>query len=191
MTYRENGVDDLVIKVLGHKERKRILNIVGSYPEGINYTGVLGETGLSTGKLNYHLGELEGFLDRGEDRLYTLSTLGEKAVATLKFINEDIDIAILETVNQKRAARLKEIRKRLTTGVYIASSVFLTIFCLMGYFAWSESDTILAVFTGTWGLFSIGVIYMMNRSRVKDPERILWLIEWLEWKLFRGYKDRN
>lgn len=191
MTYNENGVDDLVIKVLGHKERKRILNIVGSYPDGINYTGVLGETGLSTGKLNYHLGELEGFLDRGEDRLYTLSTLGEKAVATLIFIKQDIDIAILESVNQKRATRLKEIRNRLTTGVYIASSVFLAIFCLMGYFAWTESDTVLSVFTGIWGLFSIGMIYMMNRSREKDPERILWLIEWLEWKLFSGYKDRN
>lgn len=191
MTYKENGVDDLVIKVLGHKERKRILNIVGSYPEGINYTGVLGETGLSTGKLNYHLGELEGFLDRGDDRLYKLSTLGEKAVATLKFINENIDIGILESVNQKRAVRLKAIRKRLSAGLYIASSVLLAVFGLMGYLAWTESDTTLAVFTGTWGLFTIGLIYMMNRSRVKDPERILWLIEWLEWKLFRGYKDRN
>ena len=59
-------LDDLVIKVLGHRERKRILKIVGSYPEGVNYTGVLGETGLSTGRLNYHLGELDGFLDRDE-----------------------------------------------------------------------------------------------------------------------------
>jgi len=31
-----------VIKVLSHKERKRILKIVASYPEGINYTGILG-----------------------------------------------------------------------------------------------------------------------------------------------------
>ena len=61
----------------------------------------------------------------------------------------------------------------------------------MGYFAWSESDTTLAVFTGIWGLFSFGLIFMMNRSRVNDPEKILWVLEWLEWKLFRGYKDRN
>ena len=61
----------------------------------------------------------------------------------------------------------------------------------MGYFAGSESDTTLAVFTGMWGLFSFGLIFMMNRSRVNDPEKILWVLEWLEWKLFRGYKDRN
>ena len=85
---RARSVDDLVIKVLGHKERKRILKIVASYSEGIKFTGVLGETGLSTGRLNYHLGELEGFLDRGDDRLYKLSTLGEKAVSTLNFITK-------------------------------------------------------------------------------------------------------
>ena len=39
MRKNENELDDLVIKVLGHKERKRILKIVGSYPKGINYTG--------------------------------------------------------------------------------------------------------------------------------------------------------
>ena len=58
MKNNENELDDLVIKVLSHQERKRILKIVGSYPEGVNYTGILGETGLSTGRLNYHLGEL-------------------------------------------------------------------------------------------------------------------------------------
>ena len=45
--------------------------------------------------------ELEGFLERDADRLYTLSVLGRKAVATLNFINEDIDIANLETVNSE------------------------------------------------------------------------------------------
>ena len=101
MKNNENELDDLVIKVLSHQERKRILKIVGSYPEGVNYTGILGETGLSTGRLNYHLGELEGFLERDDDRLYTLGVLGRKAAATLSFINEDIDMAILETVNSE------------------------------------------------------------------------------------------
>jgi hypothetical protein len=189
----ENGseIDDLVIKVLGHKERKRILKIVGSYPDGINYTGILGETGLSTGRLNYHLGELEGFLERDENRLYSLSTLGEKAVATLHFITQDIDASILESVNSKRAKRLREIRRRLDVGFYVVSIVLIGITGLMGYFAWSESDTVLAVFSGIWALMSLGLIYLMNRSRERDPERILWIVEWLEWLLFRGYKEQR
>ena len=56
MKNNQNELDDLIIKVLSHQERKRILKIVGSYSKGVNYTGILGETGLSTGRLNYHLG---------------------------------------------------------------------------------------------------------------------------------------
>ena len=187
MKKNENELDDLVIKVLSHQERKRILKIVGSYPEGVNYTGILGETGLSTGRLNYHLGELEGFLERDDDRLYTLGVLGRKAVATLSFINEDIDMAILETVNTKRADRLKRIRKRLDLGFYIITAVMIAGNILIGYFAYVSSDTVLSVVTGFWTLFSVFIIYMTDKSRKKDPERILWVWEWLEWKLVGNY----
>lgn len=181
--------DDLVIKVLGHKERKRILKIVSSYPEGINYTGVLGETGLSTGRLNYHLGELEGFLDRGEDRLYRLNPLGEKAVATLKFIKQDIDPELLDTVNTKRSSRLKRIRKRFDTGFYVLSVIMLGITGLVVKLAYAENDSILTMFSVIWTLFVIGILYMTDQSRRKTPEKVLWVLEWLEWKLFKGYKE--
>ena len=184
-------LDDLVIKVLGHRERKRILKIVGSYPEGVNYTGVLGETGLSTGRLNYHLGELDGFLERDEDRLYRLSPLGEKAVATLEFIKQDIDPVIFDSVNTKRSARLKRIRGRLDIGFYVLVVTMVGINGLMAYFSLTQSDTVLSVFTGLWTIFTVGVIYVTDQSRKKDPERILWLLEWLEWRLFKGYRDRD
>lgn len=162
---------------------------MSSYPEGINYTGVLGETGLSTGRLNYHLGELEGFLDRGEDRLYKLSTLGEKAVATLEFIKKDIDSGLFETVNTKRSARLKKIRKNMDTGFYVLSILLFSIAGMIIWFAYSESDQILSMLSVTWALFTISIIYMIDKSRKNDPEKILWIMEWLEWKLFKGYKD--
>jgi len=53
---QRDEIDDLVIRALSSPERKNILRIVASYPEGVNYTGILGETMLSTGRLNYHLG---------------------------------------------------------------------------------------------------------------------------------------
>ena len=187
MKKNENKLDDLVIKVLSHQERKRILKIVGSYTEGVTYTGILGETGLSTGRLNYHLGELEGFLERNDDRLYTLGVLGRKAVATLSFINEDIDMAILEIVNSKRASRLKSIKRRLKIGFYAITMILFSINVIMGYFALTNNDTVLAVFTGIWLLMSSGIIFMTDKSRKNDPERILWVWEWLEWKLVGNY----
>jgi len=145
---------------------------------------------LSTGRLNYHLGELEGFLEREEDRLYTLSVLGKKAVATLRFINEDIDVSILETVNTKRTDKIKRIRKRLDIGFYIITAVMVGINILIGYIAYGSSDTSLAVLTGFWAMFSAGIIYMTHHSRKNDPERILWVWEWLEWKLVGNYDKK-
>ena len=191
MKKEENELDDIIIKAIGHPERKNILRIVGSYPEGVNYTGILGESGLSTGRLNYHLGELEGFLDRNEDRLYSLSEIGKKAVATLNFINKDVDLNLLESVNTKRSTRLKKIRRRLDIGFYVVSAVMIGITGVMGYLAYVESDTVLAGFTGVFAIFSVGIIYMTERSRKKDPERILWLWEWLEWKLVGNYKNKG
>ena len=191
MKNKENELDDIIIKAIGHPERKNILKIVGSYPEGVNYTGILGESGLSTGRLNYHLGELEGFLDRDENRLYSLSEIGKKAVATLNFINKDMDLNLLESVNTKRSTRLKRIRRRLDIGFYVVTVIFAGVTALMGYFAYVESDRILAGFTGVIGLFSLGIIYMTDKSRKNDPERILWLWKWLEWKLLGNYKNKG
>jgi DNA-binding transcriptional ArsR family regulator len=187
----ENELDDIIIKALGHPERKNILKIVAGYPEGVTYTGILGETGLSTGRLNYHLGELENFLDRGEDRLYRLSQVGEKAVATIEFINKDVDVKLLESVNSKRAQRMKAIRRRLNIGFYTVTAVMVGVTGMMGYFAYTESDKILVSFTGLFALFSGVIIYLTDRSRRRDPERILWIWEWLEWKLVGNYRNRD
>ena len=43
-------LDDVLIKALANPERKNILRIVGSYSEGVCYTGILEESGLSTGR---------------------------------------------------------------------------------------------------------------------------------------------
>ena len=184
-------LDDIIIKALGHQERKNILKIIASYPEGVNYTGILGETGLSTGRLNYHLGELEEFLDRGEDRLYRLNKIGEKAVATIEFINKDVDLNLLETVNTKRSKRLKAIKKQLDTGFYVFSSIMIAITGIMAYFDYVQRDSVLAVFTGFFALLSIGLIFMTDKSRKNDPERILWIWDWLEWRLIGNYKNKN
>ncbi len=190
MKTSENELNDLVIKVLSHQERRRILMIVGSYPEGVKYTGILGETGLSTGRLNYPMKELEGFLDRDEDRLYSLGVLGRKAVATLNFISEGIDMGILETVNTKRADRLRRIQKQQDIGFYIITSVLIGLNILSGYLAYVTSETFLAVIAGVWALFSVFMIYMMDRFRKDGSERILWVWEWLEWKLVGNYDKK-
>ncbi|UCD45438.1 MAG: hypothetical protein JSV27_02800 [Candidatus Bathyarchaeota archaeon] len=185
-----DDLDDVVIKGLSSPERRNILRIVASYAEGVSYTGILGESGLSTGRLNYHLGELTGFVKSGEDRRYRLTELGKKAVSVLSFIREDVDAGLLETVNTKRSKRLKSIRRRMDYGFYFLGLILLGVTCVMGTIAEAEGDPVLRAFTGFWVLFSVGLMFLVNRSRNRDPERILWLVEWLEWKLFGNYRAR-
>jgi hypothetical protein len=190
MNGAEETLENLVIRALSHSERKNILKIVASYPEGVNYTGILGESGLSTGKLNYHLGELTGFLERGDDRLYGVTELGRKAISVLEYIYQDIDEVSIKTLNTKRKIRLRSIRRSLDVGFYIATIALAGTTVISGYFAWVEKDQILSLVTVFVGALSAFLIYNMNRSRKRDPERILWFWEWLEWKLFSGFRSQ-
>lgn len=178
-----DDVDDLVIKALSHHERKNILRIVASYPDGVNYTGILGESGLSTGKLNYHLGELAGFLERGEGRLYRLTQPGKKAVAVLGFIHQDVDPGILELADTRRARRLRTIRKNMDHGFYFLGIAMITMTGVFGNLAWVEDDPVLNIFTGLFSVLVAFIMYMTNRPRLKDPERVPRVIEWFEWRV--------
>jgi predicted transcriptional regulator len=94
--------------VLNHGERREILRILAVSQEGVKYSSILGETGLTTSKLNYQLKELEGFIEKDDqDRQYSLTALGRKAISVLDHIDENIDEEIMElasaTENQRRS----------------------------------------------------------------------------------------
>ena len=87
----QDDVEDAVIQAIGHYERRNIIKIIGAAPMGVTYSGILGETGLNTGHLNYHLRGLEGLVERDAGRLYWLTPLGLKALRLLASIGEDMD----------------------------------------------------------------------------------------------------
>jgi len=98
---REDLVEEAVIQAIGHHERRNVIKIIGAAPGGVTYTEILGETGLNTGHLNYHLRGLEGMVERDEARLYRLTPLGLKALRLLTAIGKDIgngDAPYIDTV---------------------------------------------------------------------------------------------
>ncbi len=70
--------EEIILQGIGHEERRNILKIIGSSPEGVIYSEILNELQLNTGKLNYHLKLLEGLIERDNDRHYRLSKLGHE-----------------------------------------------------------------------------------------------------------------
>jgi len=77
-----NELEKAMFQALGAEERREILRIA-SREEGASYTEILGELDMTTGNLNYHLKQLEGFLGKDDERRYRLTPLGETALNVL------------------------------------------------------------------------------------------------------------
>jgi len=85
------GVEEVVLQALGHRERRNILEIVASSGGGVLYSDILNELGMNTGKLNYHLKLLEGIIEKDDSRRYRLTELGVRAFGLLRGLTEDLD----------------------------------------------------------------------------------------------------
>jgi len=72
----DKEVEAIIFDVLAHPARRDILRLVVYGDDGASYTEVLSELGLSTGKLNYHIKQLNGFIEKNERLRYTLTPLG-------------------------------------------------------------------------------------------------------------------
>jgi hypothetical protein len=82
-------IEGTIFEVLAHNARRNILRIVAFGDDGASYTEVLSELELSTGRLNYHLKQLEGFIVKNERLRYNLTPLGKKAVDLMRAIDEE------------------------------------------------------------------------------------------------------
>lgn len=105
MNSKREEVEELIIQGLGHQERRNILKIVSLAEGGASCSAILGELGLNTGRMNYHLRQLEGLVVRNGDRKYHLTPLGKKALSVLQSMTENLENGHEEYLNSARTAR--------------------------------------------------------------------------------------
>ena len=120
-------VEDIIIQGLGHSARRSVLKIVDSTPNGASYTGLLGELRLSTGKLNYHLEQLEGLIEKNEERRYVLTPLGEKAISLLNSITRDMGPEYENYVKTAQRAQISSLNPLAKSLIYIGMTVVSVI----------------------------------------------------------------
>jgi predicted transcriptional regulator len=194
---RKNA-EDTIIKVLNHEERREILRILNASPEGLKYSSILGETKLSTSKLNYQLKELEGFIEKDEEkREYNLTSLGKKAIMVLNNIGENLDPEDIKLTHATESRRRNFIRKYLN-GFFYFLMIMLIIGPIVGtYFYFADPASGLApLHLGLITAFCVGSILLLNRARSNSPKYLLSFIDWLDWKFFdvnglNGFKGRK
>lgn len=105
MENRREDVEELIIQGLGHRERRNILKIISVAPQGAVYSDILGELGLNTGRMNYHLKQLEGLVERNGNRRYHLTPLGKRALTVLGSMTEDLENGYEDYLQKVRPPR--------------------------------------------------------------------------------------
>jgi len=80
--------EDILIHAISHKIRREILELLDNSPK--SFSEVLNYFDLSTGKLDYHLKQIKGFIFKNETNNYELTSLGQKALEILRIIKKEV-----------------------------------------------------------------------------------------------------
>jgi hypothetical protein len=102
----QKEIEETVFEVLAHPVRRDILRLVFYGDNGASYTGILGGLSLSTGRLNYHLKQMDGFIQKSNSLRYTLTPLGRAAADLIFSLGKDLPEDVEKYVRIRRPPSL-------------------------------------------------------------------------------------
>lgn len=83
------SAESILIKGISHDIRRSILKLVDEFPR--TFTDLLNYFDISTGKLTYHLSQINGFVAKKDgSSLYEITSLGKKALKVLDMIDNEM-----------------------------------------------------------------------------------------------------
>lgn len=139
-TFNEE-LEEIIIQALGHEIRRTILKIITSSETGALYTDLMTELALPTGKLNYHLGKLEGIVEKNKERRYVLTPLGKQAMSVLNSIAQNISSDYEKYVTTAQFAQRSTLHPILKSLIYIGiacTSLVLFVWSFITYIVVTE-----------------------------------------------------
>ena len=139
-------IENIVFQALSHPIRRTILRIVASRSDGVPYTELIIELGLSTGKLNYHLEQLGGLIGKNSERYYVLTSFGKKALSQLNLITQDLSPEDEKYIRIAEASQKSSLQPALKLFLIVSiafSSLFLLIWIYIAYIAITEGAPII------------------------------------------------
>lgn len=172
--------EEIMLNALNHKIRRAILRLI-QIKGSATYTHILDRTELPTGKLNYHLRQLTGLIEKTASDEYQLTPLGEKAVAILESIQSDGLDEYFKRVKQVQTKSISPLMRGLLRGSIIVTIFVLGFWSYMGYMAYTTNAP-LPVFVVLVILYGLGIallIFLVNAYRTAPP-----YIEQIEKRIF-------
>ena len=119
MSNKREEIEELIIQGLGHQERRNILKIISLAEGGASYSVILGELGLNTGRMNYHLRQLQGLVVRNGGLKYHLTPLGEKSLSVLHSMTQNLENGYEEYLNSARITRSSGVETWVNRWFYL------------------------------------------------------------------------
>jgi len=183
--FREE-TEEVILQALSHRERRNVLKIINARPEGALYSDILGEIGLPTGTLNYHLKQLEGLIERDGDRRYHLTPLGERAMMILRSVTEGINGSYERYLSAAHLSQDRNIHPTVTMVIYMGIAfdcLLLFVWGYIGYIGLTEGApwivyVVLAVLLALGVLGLVGMIRALKTAPafVRKLERRLGVV---------------
>lgn len=125
--------EDVIINAINHDIRRNILRLLKS--KQMSYSQILDHFTLTSGKLNYHLKLLSGFIEKKDEGLYRNTQLGDKIINILEQFNDTIrdeDRPFLKKAFASQMSNKKSfLRIRLVGGIYLKIILLSTVFVLI------------------------------------------------------------
>jgi len=176
MLSQNEQIENVTFQALAHPTRRTIIRIVRSRSAGVSYTELITELGLSAGKLNYHLEQLKGVLEKNSNNYYVLTPFGQKAVEHLNLIeqrtsSEDEKYVKIAALSQKIS--LQPVVKAFLIISIVMMIVIISLWAYLGYIAIMEGAPII-VYVLLPVLIAVGlsIFGVLVYALVKTP---MWL----------------
>lgn len=174
--------EEIMLNSLNHKVRRNILRLIKA-KGSVTYTQILDRVESPTGKLNYHLKQLTGLIEKAASDEYELTPLGEKAVEILDAIQSNGLDEYFNKVNEAQTQSISPLMRGFFKGGIAVAVFLLGFWTFMGYLMYTTGAP-LAVWVILAILYAMGVALLMFLITVyrTAPQ----YIERLEMRIFRG-----
>ncbi len=170
-----NQVENAIFQALAHPMRRTILKIISSSPS-VSYTELITELQLSTGKLNYHLEQLEGLIEKNNERHYVLTPLGKKALNQLNLMKQEITDADEKYVKAAEMAQKTSLQPAVRSFLLVGmafSSIIVFIWSYLAFIVLTEGAPIIVyVLLPVLIAVGAGLIGALIYAWFKSPEWI-------------------
>ena len=134
-------IEEVILQALVHEARRDILRIIEVSEKGASYTELMDQLRLSTGKLNYHLKQLEGLIRKNMELRYVLTPLGRKTLNLLDSMSHGINADSEKFVKVAYRAQRRSLQPLIKSFIYIVMTVDFVAFIMTGslaYLAFTE-----------------------------------------------------